>query len=851
MILKILRKLKKSIRYDSTTQGFVVNKLKNKNIFTAIINFELFMIFYFHKIYKKICNKLKITKDTSLITLKNNDLRKNQNDLKLSNRNIFHNNILIIAELSIPQCTKYRVEQKKQMLQYLGKNVKVINWHDEKTALSSLQITGSVIFYRVPAYDLVIKYYDECKILGVTTFFDVDDLIFNQDVLRQPWLINTLSKEEFEQVLLGAKLYENALKLADYGIASTKSLMSEMVKVIQKPVYILNNAIDDETINAQNTVIISPSNTIRIMYGSGTKTHDEDFKEAEAAIYSILKKYNNVEFIIYGYLNLNSRFDEVKEQIYFVPFVDAVDYYKALANADITIAPLKSGIFNNCKSNIKYLESSIAKVPCVASLVTEFADTIINDHNGYLAASDDEWFIALEKLVLDKTLRDRIAQNAYAAVIQKYNWQTIAKTSLLPILEANPIVPEVRSKKRILMVNILFAPDSFGGATIVAENVAKNISNTEVLVFCGSIDNSMSELSLMRYEVDGIPVIKMRLPTYKNREEDYNNEQVLPVFADVVKAWQPDLVHFHSIQMLGASIALVCQELKIPYVVTLHDAWWICERQFMVMANNKYCANYEAALHKCAKCMTDAKFTHKRRFYLKDILDKANLLLAPSKFQKDLYVKSGFAENSIKVNKNGVIPVTNRVVDRVNLDNPKVRFAYLGGVAVHKGFFWLKDMFEQITESNYILKLINIEGRMAFQGAREHKFNCSQGAQIEVSPFFDQDKIDEFYAGIDVLLFPSQCKESFGLTIREALIRDVWVITTDCGGPSEDVIDGVNGNIIKFGDFEAFKHAIINILRHPEVIQGYQNPAKDKIVLIKDQVIELEQYYDQVFSSLN
>ena len=45
--------------------------------------------------------------------------------------------------------------------------------------------------------------------------------------------------------------------------------------------------------------------------------------------------------------------------------------------------------------------------------------------------------------------------------------------------------------------------------------------------------------------------------------------------------------------------------------------------------------------------------------------------------------------------------------------------------------------------------------------------------------------MDAFYAGIDVLLFMSQWKETFGLTIREALARGISVIQTDSGGTTE------------------------------------------------------------------
>lgn len=45
--------------------------------------------------------------------------------------------------------------------------------------------------------------------------------------------------------------------------------------------------------------------------------------------------------------------------------------------------------------------------------------------------------------------------------------------------------------------------------------------------------------------------------------------------------------------------------------------------------------------------------------------------------------------------------------------------------------------------------------------------------------------MDTFYSRIDVLLFMSQWKETFGLTIREALARGIPVIQTDSGGTTE------------------------------------------------------------------
>jgi glycosyltransferase involved in cell wall biosynthesis len=107
--------------------------------------------------------------------------------------------------------------------------------------------------------------------------------------------------------------------------------------------------------------------------------------------------------------------------------------------------------------------------------------------------------------------------------------------------------------------------------------------------------------------------------------------------------------------------------------------------------------------------------------------------------------------------------------------------------------------------------------------------------------------MDDFFESIDVLLFPSQWKESFGLTVREALIRDVWVIATDGGGSVEDIVDGVNGTILPFtaaaGDLRA---AVEAVLERPDRLAGHLNPHKGRVTTYEAQARELHAILKEV-----
>jgi O-antigen biosynthesis protein len=119
--------------------------------------------------------------------------------------------------------------------------------------------------------------------------------------------------------------------------------------------------------------------------------------------------------------------------------------------------------------------------------------------------------------------------------------------------------------------------------------------------------------------------------------------------------------------------------------------------------------------------------------------------------------------------------------------------------------------------------------------------------KLKIVPAYTQETIDSFFATIDVLLFPTQCKESFGLTVREALIRDVWVISTDAGGAVEDIVPGENGDIIPLDDDgSGLAAAIARLLANPQRLDGYRNAHKDMIRLFEEQAVELNALFGEV-----
>jgi len=774
--------------------------------------------------------------------------------------------VLIIAELSITQCTKYRVMQKVEMLETLGYRATVVSWTDFHEARNLLQLSAMVFFYRVPADTVVIDLINEAKRLSIVSLFDVDDLVFDREALAENLNIQKLDRKTKKMLLHGADLYQEALTLTDHSTASTPTLGTLMQEHTQGKNTLLPNCLDKELLeqlgsdalasplNEAKAIISDKISHIKIVYGSGTSTHDIDFLEVSDALVYLLQKYPHLKLIIHGTLTLPSIFETelLKPQITQIPFMPTKKYYQALQSYDINIAPLENSIFNDAKSNIKYLEASILKLPTVASNVAEYRSSISQGITGFIASNTTSWINALEQLIENKALREDIANTAYKSVLEHYSIAHIAKTSMQPLLDKHIYTPP-KSVQKILMANVLYAPISFGGATIVIEELSTRINQKEnyaVTIFTGFFDEDYDlprPYDIVRYESHGLPVILLRFPMPMSKNLEYRNEEIESVFEEILLSLEPDLVHFHSIQQLSASIAKPCVKHHTPYIITLHDMWWLCEKQFMIMPNNSYCYQSKIDTNYCiTQCTHNAEATQERRKYLKPILDHASLLLTPSKFQAQMYGYNISDSSKIKVNKNAIIfPSKNYTKHK----NTNIRFAYLGGHAVHKGYDVLKDIFESLSLLNYELIIVDLHRKLGHHSIIESDWKLQGKLHLSDGYNYSQKGLDDFFAPIDVLLFPSQWKESFGLTIREALVRDIWVISTDAGGVIEDIVEGENGNILSIGDNDGYRKAIEYRIQNHSLSQDYNNAHKDSIRAYPEQVEELLGYYDEILEN--
>lgn len=341
---------------------------------------------------------------------------------------------------------------------------------------------------------------------------------------------------------------------------------------------------------------------------------------------------------------------------------------------------------------------------------------------------------------------------------------------------------------KLLIANIFFTPDTYGGATIVAEALARELKKAfgwEIAGFSSLCNGDLPDYHVIRTRSDGIDSFRVNLPQRQSYVDGYRNDSVLAAFERVLDATRPDAVHVHCIQSLSIELIAACRKRGIPTVLSVHDFWWICERQFMLKPGGTYCFQDPIRLEACTACNPDFDRLIRRSEALREAYLGATVVTHTSRHSLELHERSGFRHPNAHVVENGVtLPgdgFWEKQAKRRSAD-PRCAFGYIGGPTETKGWSIIQEAFSTLGDAS--LRGHLIDGPSG-HGWWDRLDLGGLAGEWTIHKRFDQSTLDDFYAKIDVLVFLSQWKETFGLGIREAASRGIHVIATEGSGAME------------------------------------------------------------------
>ena len=213
------------------------------------------------------------------------------------------------------------------------------------------------------------------------------------------------------------------LREADGVLVPTQALRERFSGVNQN-IVVIPNALDERLLIRRGPPngrsLFSPGR--KVIGYMGTMTHDDDLLMVLPALRAVWERHREeIEFQIVGGVGrgdtlqtlktlpvrlVNPRPEETEYPLFMLWFSSRVRW-------DIAISPLKNTPFNQCKSDIKFLDYSAIGAAGIYSRVPAYESSVRHLQTGWLAGNDvGAWVEALEELLSNDRLRMQLAQNA-------------------------------------------------------------------------------------------------------------------------------------------------------------------------------------------------------------------------------------------------------------------------------------------------------------------------------------------------------------------------------------------------------------------------------------------------------
>lgn len=755
--------------------------------------------------------------------------------------------VALVVDPFLPQCVRYRVTQKLEQFNLLGWTTSVLDWPKiGKDSFRALAFADVVVFYRTPALFDVAYLMKQCRHAGKVVIYEIDDLVFDSELYPEPLASygGLIEAEDHRNLARGTVLFQTSLKAADYALASTSLLAARMSPlVITKKSYIHRNGLDSHTAKLLELPRKERSSSPIIFYGTGTKAHNADFDDLVApALDRILAEFPTWRLMIAGYLTLPPNLLKYEDRIVRVGFISNVEtYLSVLAKAEINIAVLHKNDVNDSKSELKWFEAGAYGIASVVSPTANYLDVTHPGHDVLVAATPEEWYQQLKKLIIDPELCRKIGTNARLAV-KRYAppTQSQALSNVFQEIGSdwNTHIATKNRRQKIVIVNVFFPPQSIGGATrVVEDNVQIMLERYgeqfDIEVFTSDHGNPVPYL-VSQYGWKGIRVTKVSTPQKAGMDWDYQNNEIGKIFEEYLDHVKPSLVHFHCVQRLTASVVEATKTRKIPYLITAHDAWWISDFQFLVDENGKLCDVHQNDIGVLIAQSKDIASTLSRQSYLKEILDGAKAILPVSSAFAEVYAKNDIF--NIRVVRNGVMPHV--WFTRSKSIHGRVRIAHIGGMSNHKGYHLFCAALASHNFENIEAVVVDLS-----KEANYRKKGIIGNVPVTYIGRVEHSDIAALYSKFDVLAAPSIWPESFGLVTREAVAAGCWVIASDIGAIAEDLIPNENGFRVRAGDLGSLKSVFQEIDENPVLYLG-ENRNRE-VRQVSEQVAELVEIYSK------
>lgn len=294
--------------------------------------------------------------------------------------------------------------------------------------LTKMALQSDVIVFQRPTDR---KYYDLAKLLksnGKKIIFENDDTYGGIPLERL---------DNQKQIDLANEYKKNIidfLELSDGAIASTEILADEFRKT-NPNVAVLKNCIDP-----LDKLTPKKNNTGKFRVGFiGSVTSNDDYNHIKDQLIQLSNR-DDVTIVVMGVKTANgdvlktmqpdADFWSSLKNVEWHPYCPVIEYMNKLNNLrlDVAIIPRLDHYFNKCKSNLKFLEMSLLKIPVVAQGFSDGKSPYQGEDANYMTVVVDNstWLETILNVQSNYEKYSRLAEKAHEYVLDNYNIKNYA-----------------------------------------------------------------------------------------------------------------------------------------------------------------------------------------------------------------------------------------------------------------------------------------------------------------------------------------------------------------------------------------------------------------------------------------
>jgi len=416
---------------------------------------------------------------------------------------------------------------------------------------------------------------------------------------------------------------------------------------------------------------------------------------------------------------------------------------------------------------------------------------------------------------------------------------------------------------RILLTVHQFFPQFATGTEVLTCSVALELiaRGHEVHVLTGYPDDNdmQDEERFDEYDYKGIHVYRFHhafIPMADHSsmvELTYDNRLATAYFARIVERFKPDVVHFFHLSRLGTGLIAHAAQARIPAFMTPTDFWAVCITGQLVLCDGSKCNGPSAYAGNCVKHFAQNTQTGLVAMVSKWLptagadllvrltqagalppypysgevraigarlginivrLNQLRGILSPNRFMTELLVRYGVSPKLVTQSAFG-IDVTGSELNILRQPARRpLRVGFVGSLAHHKGCHILIEAFKTLPAGQATLKIYgNMETFPEYSGELQRL--AGDHGTIEFCGVFDNSKIAEVMADLDVLVVPSLWYENTPLVVYSAQASRCPVVASDFPGISEVIQDEVNGLLFEAGNVAALAKQLFRLIDEP------------------------------------